>query len=152
MHIREELPGFAANRLQIALLSEAYSLVSRGVISAEDLGERDIGPLARNQQLIWKLDTCVINSLGPRWAATGPLLSFAMAGGGGIDDLKHAMEHFGPAAQSWLDDMKAHAFTWTPQEHDALSASVSEELRGRDTKNLEQKRDDMLAKILDLRE
>jgi 3-hydroxyacyl-CoA dehydrogenase len=38
VHIRQELPGFAANRLQAALCTEAYSLVSRGIMSAEDLG------------------------------------------------------------------------------------------------------------------
>lgn len=38
VHIRQEVPGFAANRLQAALCNEAYSLVSRGVLSAEDLG------------------------------------------------------------------------------------------------------------------
>ncbi|GFP58758.1 L-carnitine dehydrogenase [Trichoderma asperellum] len=134
VHICQELPGFAANRLQIAVLNEAYSLVSRGIISAEDL------------------DACVTNSLGPRWAATGPILSHTMGGGGGIDGFKHALEHFGPAYRVWLDDMKAHAFTWTPENLDALTASVSEELRGKDPKDLEQKRDDMLIKILSLRE
>jgi 3-hydroxyacyl-CoA dehydrogenase len=39
VHIKQEVPGFAANRLQAALCNEAYSLVSRGVLSAEDLGE-----------------------------------------------------------------------------------------------------------------
>lgn len=39
VHIRQEVPGFAANRLQAALCNEAYSLVSRGVLSAEDLGQ-----------------------------------------------------------------------------------------------------------------
>ncbi|KAI4846812.1 putative hydroxyacyl-CoA dehydrogenase [Aureobasidium sp. EXF-8845] len=39
VHIRQEVPGFAANRLQAALCNEAYSLVARGVLSAEDLGE-----------------------------------------------------------------------------------------------------------------
>jgi len=39
VHIRQEVPGFAANRLQTALCNEAYSLVSRGVLSAEDLGK-----------------------------------------------------------------------------------------------------------------
>ena len=39
IHIQQEAPGFVANRLQAALLTEAYSLVSRGVISAEDLGK-----------------------------------------------------------------------------------------------------------------
>lgn len=37
--VKKETPGFIANRLQAAVCQEAYSLVSRGVISAEDLGE-----------------------------------------------------------------------------------------------------------------
>lgn len=39
VHIRQEIPGFAANRLQAALCTEAYSLVSRGIMSAQDLGK-----------------------------------------------------------------------------------------------------------------
>lgn len=37
--IRQEIPGFAANRLQAALCNEAYSLVSRGIVTAADLGK-----------------------------------------------------------------------------------------------------------------
>lgn len=37
--IKKETPGFIANRLQAALYNEAYSLVARGIVSAEDLGE-----------------------------------------------------------------------------------------------------------------
>lgn len=37
--INSELPGFVANRLQAALVHEAYSLVSRGIVSAEDIGK-----------------------------------------------------------------------------------------------------------------
>ena len=40
IHIKQEAPGFVANRLQAALLTEAYSLVSRGIISAQELGKR----------------------------------------------------------------------------------------------------------------
>jgi 3-hydroxyacyl-CoA dehydrogenase len=36
--INQEIPGFAANRLQAALCNEAYSLVARGILSAKDLG------------------------------------------------------------------------------------------------------------------
>ena len=39
IHVMQETPGFIANRLQIALAAEAYSLVSRGITSSEDLGE-----------------------------------------------------------------------------------------------------------------
>jgi 3-hydroxyacyl-CoA dehydrogenase len=37
--IKQETPGFIANRLQMALCNEAYSLVSRGIVSAADLGK-----------------------------------------------------------------------------------------------------------------
>lgn len=36
--VRKETPGFVANRLQVALLREAFSLVLDGVVSAEELG------------------------------------------------------------------------------------------------------------------
>lgn len=36
--VKQETPGFIANRLQAAVCAEAYSLISRGVVSAEDLG------------------------------------------------------------------------------------------------------------------
>lgn len=38
IHVKMELPGHVANRLQAAVVNEAYSLVSRGVLSATDLG------------------------------------------------------------------------------------------------------------------
>lgn len=38
VHIHHETPGFVANRLQAALGNEAYSLVQRGIVSAEDCG------------------------------------------------------------------------------------------------------------------
>jgi 3-hydroxyacyl-CoA dehydrogenase len=38
--VRKEVPGFVANRLQCALLMEAFSLVQRGVVTPEELGER----------------------------------------------------------------------------------------------------------------
>jgi 3-hydroxyacyl-CoA dehydrogenase len=37
--IKQETPGFIANRLQTALCNEAYSLVARGIVSAADLGK-----------------------------------------------------------------------------------------------------------------
>lgn len=40
IHIKQEAPGFVANRLQAALCNEAYSLVSRGIVTASELGER----------------------------------------------------------------------------------------------------------------
>lgn len=39
VHVKQETAGFIANRLQAAVCEEAYSLVQRGVVSAEDLGK-----------------------------------------------------------------------------------------------------------------
>ena len=38
--VKKETPGFVANRLQAAICNEAYSLVQRGVVSAEELGSK----------------------------------------------------------------------------------------------------------------
>lgn len=56
--VRQELPGFVANRLQAALIPEAFSLVSRGVITAEELGMSKLCPLlsscGNEHSLMWK--------------------------------------------------------------------------------------------------
>ncbi|KAK5989634.1 L-carnitine dehydrogenase [Cladobotryum mycophilum] len=131
--IRQETPGFAANRLQAVLCNEAYSLVSRGILSAEDL------------------DTCVTNSLGLRWAVTGPLMANAMGGGGGSEGFRHLLEHLGPATQTWLQDMKTNAFNWSSESLDVLEAKVSDELKGKDIEALERERDELLVKLLQLK-
>ncbi|CAI9633049.1 unnamed protein product [Alternaria burnsii] len=133
VHIKEEIPGFVANRLQAALCNEAYSLVARGIVSAQDL------------------DACVTTSLGPRWAMVGPFLANAMGGGGGIEGFRHMIEHLGPASQTWLADMQAHKFDWSAQSVDALGTSVADELTGKDMKILEQKRDDDLVKFFKIK-
>lgn len=62
--LHREIEGFVANRLQAALLRECYALVQAGVADAETV------------------DTVVRLSLGPRWAANGPI---ATADLGGLD-------------------------------------------------------------------
>ena len=52
--LQKEVPGFAVNRLQAALLREAFSLVEQGVLTARDI------------------DSIFTHALGPRWAAAGP--------------------------------------------------------------------------------
>ena len=60
--LAHETPGFVANRLQYALIREAYALLESGVCSAEDI------------------DRAVVAGLGARWAAIGPLASMDAAG------------------------------------------------------------------------
>lgn len=60
--IAREVEGFVANRLQYALIREAYALVQRGVCSMEDV------------------DAVVRAGLGPRWSAVGPFETVDLAG------------------------------------------------------------------------
>lgn len=60
--VRRDVPGFAVNRLQYALLREAYALVGAGVCSFADV------------------DRAVVHGLGARWAAIGPFTTMDLAG------------------------------------------------------------------------
>lgn len=82
VRLHRELPGFAANRLQSAVLQEAIHLVLSGVV---DAGE---------------LDTVMKASLGGRYATVGPFESFHLGGGPG--GIRHMMQHLGPGlADGW---------------------------------------------------
>lgn len=60
--LSRDIPGFVANRLQYALLREAYGLVEAGVCSMADI------------------DAAVTAGLGARWAAIGPFATMDLAG------------------------------------------------------------------------
>ncbi|MFH8347669.1 3-hydroxyacyl-CoA dehydrogenase family protein [Streptomyces sp. NPDC018045] len=82
VRLRKELPGFAANRLQGAVLQEAMHLVLSGVL---DAGE---------------VDTVMKASLGGRYATVGPFESFHLGGGPG--GIRHMMDHLGPGlVEGW---------------------------------------------------
>jgi len=64
--LREEVDGFIVNRLQGALLEEAFRLVGSGVVSAEDL------------------DKAVSHGLGLRWSFMGPMKTIHLNAPGGV--------------------------------------------------------------------
>jgi L-gulonate 3-dehydrogenase len=66
--INREINGFVLNRLQGALLAEAFRLVGEGYISAQDL------------------DHTVKDGLGLRWSFLGPLETIELNAPGGIPD------------------------------------------------------------------
>lgn len=76
--IRQEIDGFVYNRLQGAVLREAYCLVRDGVIGVDDL------------------DRVVRDGLGRRWAVIGPFETADLNTRGGI--VEHA-RRMGPAYQ-----------------------------------------------------
>ncbi|PHH59147.1 hypothetical protein CDD81_3692 [Ophiocordyceps australis] len=96
--------------------------------------------------------TCVTSSLGPRWAVNGPLESNALSSGGGADGFRHYLEHLGPAMQGWLKDMQANSMVYDTKSLDELSASVNKELQGGNIQEVERRRDQLLLRILCLKE
>lgn len=66
--VKREVAGFVLNRLQIALVSEAFRLVADGVVSPEDL------------------DATVKHGLGLRWSFMGPFETIDLNAPGGLAD------------------------------------------------------------------
>jgi L-gulonate 3-dehydrogenase len=68
VRVRREIEGFILNRLQGALLHEAFRLAKEGIASAEDI------------------DTTVKDGLGLRWSLMGPFETIDLNAPGGIAD------------------------------------------------------------------
>jgi L-gulonate 3-dehydrogenase len=66
--VRREIFGFVLNRLQGALLAEAFRLVGEGVVSPQDL------------------DVTVKDGLGLRWSFMGPFETIELNAPGGLAD------------------------------------------------------------------
>jgi carnitine 3-dehydrogenase len=126
IHIKKEVLGHAANRLQMALWREAIHLVMEGVVSVADA------------------DAAIAYGPGLRWALMGPHLIFHMGGGDG--GMKHYMDHLGPANQSWMDDLGTPRLDAKTQQ--AIIDGVTEEAAGRSMDDLRRWRDRKLIEIL----
>ncbi len=74
--VRREIDGFVLNRLQAALLAEAFRLVSEGYVSPQDL------------------DHTIKDGLGLRWSFMGPFETIELNAPGGIADY---VARFGPS-------------------------------------------------------
>ena len=79
IRLQKEVPGFALNRIQVAMFREMLDLVDQGVISASDL------------------DRAVRGSLAIRWAAAGPM---RVGDFGGWDVLGKVYEIIAPSLRS----------------------------------------------------
>jgi 3-hydroxyacyl-CoA dehydrogenase len=89
--VNKEMDGFALNRLQGALLTEAFRLVADDVVSPADL------------------DALVKHGLGLRWSFMGPLETIDLNAPGGLADY---CERYGPLYAALQKQM-------TPREWDA---------------------------------
>ncbi len=124
--VRHEVEGFVFNRLQGALLREAYRLVRDGVATAAEV------------------DTVVSHGLGRRWGVIGPFATAELNTRGGI--VRHA-GLMGPAylrmgaavgeQESWSDDLVAQ-----------VAASVHEQLPPEDWADNVLRRDRALMRLV----
>ncbi|TNC16383.1 3-hydroxyacyl-CoA dehydrogenase [Methylobacterium terricola] len=91
--VHREVEGFVLNRLQGALLSEAFRLVAEGVVSPADL------------------DRTVAEGLGLRWSFLGPFATIDLNAPGGVAD--YAARYGGFYGRLAADP--APASVWSPE-------------------------------------
>ncbi len=82
---KHERVGHAANRLQAALLREAFALAIDGTLDVPDI------------------DAILTHGLALRWAAAGPFALTEL--GGGAAGSKAMLERLGPALNGWWGDL-----------------------------------------------
>jgi carnitine 3-dehydrogenase len=128
IHIRKEVRGHIANRLQAALWREAIHLMDTGVASVADI------------------DAAVAYGPGLRWAFMGPSLTFHLAGGEG--GMQHFLDHLGDAVQTWFDDLGAPSLT--PEIRKQLIDGIDESTGGRSIGDLAKSRDAYLIEAVKL--
>ncbi|HZP87328.1 MAG TPA: 3-hydroxyacyl-CoA dehydrogenase [Burkholderiales bacterium] len=83
--VKREVEGFVLNRLQAALLNEAWRLVKEDYVSVEDL------------------DKTIRDGLGLRWALMGPFETIDLNAPGGVSDYA---ARYGPKMQGMMQDVR----------------------------------------------
>jgi len=128
MHIRKEIGGHVANRLQTALYREVAYLIEQDVVSVADA------------------DAAVCMGPGLRWALMGPNLIYHLGGGPG--GIHHFLEQFaGPIAAGWAD---LGSPDLGPELQKKIVDGVLEEVDGRSIEALSQERDTLILGLLEL--
>ncbi len=126
IHVRREIKGHIANRLQAALWREAFHLVNEGVATVADI------------------DTAIAQGPGLRWALMGPFMNLHLSGGAG--GVAHVLAHLGGPIEDWWQDLG------TPSMTDALRQlvvqGVAQELGERQALDLARARDALLLDLI----
>ncbi|SBS31620.1 L-carnitine dehydrogenase [Marinomonas spartinae] len=129
IHVKKEMKGHIANRLQAALWKEAYGLIEHEVASVEDI------------------DAAISNGPGLRWALLGPFVNQQLSGGGG--GMKHLLDHLGPPMDEWWQDL--YPTRLTEKVIDVVTRGVDEKTHEWDMGQLAKTRDELLIEILNMK-
>jgi len=131
IHLRKEVVGHVANRLQAALYREVVNLIHLGVLDVADA------------------DTAVCWGPGLRWSVMGPNMLFHL--GGGAAGIQHFIDHLSGPVASWWKDLGS--FTeWPDGSKQTIVEGVLKEADGRTVEELAAARDEMLLGLVQLRE
>jgi 3-hydroxyacyl-CoA dehydrogenase len=128
--LKREKRGHVANRLQAALWQEAIHLVAEGVASVADV------------------DAAIAHGPGLRWALLGPFLNLHLSGGAG--GMRHMLAHLGPPTESMWRDLGSMSLS--PAVTAMVVAGSDDELAGLDMAETVQRRDDVLVRLLQMKE
>jgi 3-hydroxyacyl-CoA dehydrogenase len=129
VHLKKELPGHVANRIQAALYREVVYLVQEGVLDVADS------------------DDAVSWGPGLRWGVMGPHLLWHLGGGEG--GIQHFMETLMPRMVASWQDLGTPEFT--PELQQTIVAGVLDEASGHSVDELADRRDAMLSALLAVR-
>ncbi len=127
IHVRKEMVGHVANRIQGALYREVVYLIEQGVLDVADA------------------DAAVCWGPGLRWGVMGPNLLFHL--GGGVGGIQHFMDHLSGPVSTWWEDLGTIT-KFTPEIKQTIIDGVLEEAGGRSIEELERERDTMLLELL----
>jgi 3-hydroxyacyl-CoA dehydrogenase len=131
IHLKKEIRGHVANRLQAALWREAAHLVAEGVASVGDV------------------DAAIAHGPGMRWALLGPFVNLHLAGGpGGLAGLIE--KPLWQAVQAMWTDLDISSRS-TPALEAQLVAGVGEAMRGLSMDAVARQRDELLLGLLALK-
>jgi 3-hydroxyacyl-CoA dehydrogenase len=129
IHLRKELPGHVANRLQAALYREMLYLIEQGVLSVEET------------------DAAVCYGPGLRWGVMGQSLQWHLGGGPG--GIRHFMEHLMDPLQGMMKALGTPNIT--PELRQTVVDGVMREAGGRSVEQLAQEENEVLMGLLKLR-
>jgi len=129
IHLRKELPGHVANRLQAALYREMLHLIDQGVLSVEEA------------------DAAVSYGPGLRWGVMGQSLQWHLGGGAG--GIQHFMEQL-------MDPLAAMMKTLgnpqvTPELKQTIVDGVTREAGGHSVDELAREENEVIIGLLQLR-
>ena len=130
IHLRKEVVGHVANRLQAALYREVVNLIHLGVLDVADA------------------DTAVSWGPGLRWGVMGPNMLFHLGGGAG--GIQHFMDHLSGPLASWWKDLGSFS-EWPDGSKQAVIEGVLQEADGRTLDQLAEARDEVLLGLRQLR-